>query len=143
MKRYVNLQEGKSLGKGIFGKLLKFPPGQHAVEVTAVSNFPDYVKVLFSLPSGHLHTEDFEANPGLSPLQTVLVTVGHGPGYITFRLPDGRFQARDAETGEDLTPAVEEAQDLLGRLSKPQSQPQIKEIRTASGNLEFKLYKKG
>jgi hypothetical protein len=140
MQRYVNIKEGKSLSKTIFGQLAKFHPGKHKAEVTVIVKLPDYVRVMFSLPDGSFHVEDFEDNPGLSALQTVWLTIGHGPGYLVFRLPDGNLQARDAITGDNLTPPMATAEELVPRLSCPQSQPQIKEITVGnSKQLQFKL----
>lgn len=140
MNRYLSQDKGKFLGSPIQGLLNKFPPGEHVSEVTLISPIEDRVNFLFTLPDGRLHLETFKSNPGLRQGQHTRLVVGHGPGYVVFRLPGGGLQARDGESGKPLAFA-ETPEGLLEKVRGiPPSVPVIKEILHGGRQLQFELH---
>jgi hypothetical protein len=142
VRRYENFQDGKRFSSPIQGLVHKFSPGFYTAEVLYFCYSPEKDRVIYAFGAADksIHLESFMNVLGLDEGEKVTLRVAPGPGYVVFKVPGGRYKAVDAESFEDLSPELENLEDIPSRVNEDPSVPEIKEILRGREHVEFELY---
>lgn len=112
MDRYEDIKEGVPLGQPVKG----LGAGTHNVEVVHAGKLDSKFVLVFQRVDGLAWTEFFKEEPRVSLGDKGKLELGHSEGFVLWRTPDGRFQARNALTQEPLSPYLKDLTELYNRL---------------------------